>query len=99
MYFEDNKGKYYTIQQLIANGLAFPDMVIININNLVGYSLAEKVIRELVNGGADVNALDDGDETALCRACRKGNVTVVQKLIEHGAEINSNECVLTRMYD
>ena len=38
-----------------------------------------------------MNVLDDGDETALCRACRKGNVPVVQKLIEQGAQINGND--------
>ena len=48
-----------------------------------------------MQGGADVNVLDDGDETALCRACRKGNVTVVQKLIEHGAQINFNDYIHT----
>ena len=40
-----------------------------------------------------MNALDDGDETALCRACKKGNVTVVQTLIRYGAQINFNDYI------
>ena len=35
-----------------------------------------------------MNALDDGNETALYRACRMGNNRVVQLLIENGAQIN-----------
>lgn len=41
-----------------------------------------------VKYGADVNAVDQNDETALAEACRREDVPKVEWLIEHGADVN-----------
>jgi ankyrin repeat protein len=45
----------------------------------------ERVIRLLLEGGADVNAEDEDDETALHMACN-GHETVVRLLLEKRAQ-------------
>lgn len=44
----------------------------------------------LIDSGADTNALDDYEPgiTALQGASRRGNLRVVQMLLEHGADVN-----------
>ncbi|MFQ5809175.1 MAG: ankyrin repeat domain-containing protein [Armatimonadota bacterium] len=48
-------------------------------------------VRELVAGGADVNAKDTGGETGVHRAAGRGDTEVARLLIEHGAEVNAKD--------
>ena len=49
-------------------------------------------IRDLLAQGADVNANNGGDETALQHAAWNGNLEVVKVLIDNGADVNAT-CV------
>ncbi|MES0491875.1 MAG: ankyrin repeat domain-containing protein [Leptospirales bacterium] len=46
------------------------------------------VIRYLTENGADVNAVDERDETALLIASYAGSIKTVRYLIKHGADVN-----------
>lgn len=48
-----------------------------------------KVMTLLLDHGADVNAEDGEDDTALRVACRNGNVPIVMQLLTHKADTNS----------
>jgi ankyrin repeat protein len=52
---------------------------------------AEEAVRALVEGGADVNAANEGEFTALHAAVFRGWNEVVQYLVEHGANINARD--------
>ncbi|MBI4640978.1 MAG: caspase family protein [Candidatus Tectomicrobia bacterium] len=45
-------------------------------------------VNALLNGGADVNAKDKDDRTALMYAAAKGDPAIVQALLDRGAEVN-----------
>ncbi|GAB6020036.1 Ankyrin repeat domain-containing protein 44 [Chamberlinius hualienensis] len=47
-----------------------------------------KLIKKLIENGADVNAVDNYRNTPLLNATRCNNLNVVELLIENGAEIN-----------
>ena len=52
---------------------------------------AEEAVKVLVEGGADVNAINEGDFTALHGAAFRGLNEVVTYLVEHGANINARD--------
>jgi ankyrin repeat protein len=52
---------------------------------------AEAAVRVLVEAGADVNAANEADFTALHAATFRGWNEVVQYLVEHGANINARD--------
>lgn len=52
---------------------------------------AEEVVKLLVEAGADVNAVNEADFTALHGAAMRGLNEVVQYLVEHGANINARD--------
>ena len=52
---------------------------------------AEAAVRVLVEAGADVNATNEADYTALHAATFRGWNEVVQYLVEHGANINARD--------
>ena len=52
---------------------------------------AEDAVRVLVEAGADVNAANEGEFTALHAAVFRGWNEVVQYLVEHGANINARD--------
>ena len=52
---------------------------------------AEEAVRVLVEAGADVNAVNEGEFTALHAAVFRGWNEVVQYLVEHGANINARD--------
>jgi ankyrin repeat protein len=52
---------------------------------------AEEAVKILVDAGADVNAVNEGDFTALHGAAFRGLNEVVQYLVEHGANINARD--------
>src|SRR5262245_27610644 len=45
-------------------------------------------VKELLAGGADVNAKDDKSDTPLHYACFEGRVEVVELLLQKGAELD-----------
>jgi ankyrin repeat protein len=52
---------------------------------------AEAAVKVLVEAGADVNAVNEADYTALHAAAFRGWNEVVQYLVEHGANINARD--------
>ncbi len=53
--------------------------------------IAEAAVKTLVEAGADVNAVNEADFTALHGAAFRGRNEVVQYLVEHGANINARD--------
>ena len=51
----------------------------------------EEIIIELLNDGADINAVDIYDNSALCYAASKGSIQIVKELLNRGAVFNKNE--------
>ena len=47
-----------------------------------------EILEVLINHGADVNAKNDKNATALIKACNKGNVDVMNVLLRAGADLN-----------
>ena len=45
-------------------------------------------VRELVEAGANANAVIDGDGSPLIGAARSGNILIAQYLLDHGADAN-----------
>jgi beta-lactamase regulating signal transducer with metallopeptidase domain len=45
-------------------------------------------VREMVEAGANANAVIDGDGSPLIGAARSGNVAIAQYLLDHGADAN-----------
>jgi len=52
---------------------------------------AEEAVKVLLEAGADINAVNEGDFTALHGAAMRGLNEVVQFLVEHGADINRRD--------
>ncbi len=52
---------------------------------------AEEAVKILVEAGADVNAVNEGDFTALHGAAFRGLDEVIQYLVAHGADINARD--------
>lgn len=53
-----------------------------------GYGRGEAVARLLLDRGANVNQLDDGERTPLHKACASGDEATVRLLIERGAKLS-----------
>jgi len=57
----------------------------------------EKIVKDLVELGFDVNLEDHNGWIPLYCACRKGNLDIVKYLVEHGADINTKNRVIMLM--
>jgi hypothetical protein len=53
--------------------------------------IAEEAVKVVVEAGADVNAANEGEFTALHAAVFRGWNEIVQYLVEHGADINARD--------
>ena len=51
----------------------------------------EEAVKVLVEAGANVNAVNEGDFTALHGAAFRGLNEIIQYLVEHGADINARD--------
>jgi ankyrin repeat protein len=51
----------------------------------------EEAVRVLVEAGANVNAVNEADFTALHGAAFRGLNEIIQYLVEHGADINARD--------
>jgi len=49
----------------------------------------EETLKQFLNEGADVNARDEAENTALHLATRHGHQDIMRLLIEHGANLNA----------
>lgn len=56
----------------------------------IGSNSCVDVVNALLNAGADVNTVANG-QTALIRAAKQGHSEVVQTLIKRGADINATD--------
>ncbi len=62
----------------------------------------ETVVRTFINMGADVDALSDEGDTAMHKAAAKGHIVILELLLDHGANIDSQDnrrSVLTLEYE
>ena len=49
----------------------------------------QELIRTMIDHGADVNAMNEHNETAIMTACRTGNVDALELLLSVGANVNA----------
>ena len=56
------------------------------------------VAKELIQNGADVNAVNSNKETALHFAAHKGHVEVAKVLIQNGADVNAVQKIWTALH-
>ena len=57
----------------------------------VGQNCTKEVIEEIINHGADVNATNKNNRTALMIACHKGNIDVMNLLLNAGANFDISD--------
>lgn len=50
-------------------------------------------VQAMLEAGADVDAVDEGGETALMHATYWGKTSVIAQLIHAGADVNFSECI------
>ena len=48
-----------------------------------------EIMKHLVENGADLNARDENNDTALMKAFQKGRFDIVKYLVENGADVNA----------
>lgn len=68
------------------------DLVNILYHYLVNANLdsRDKKIQNLIENGVDINHKDDNGKSLLHHLCENNEMEAVEKLIEHGADINSS---------
>jgi ankyrin repeat protein len=52
----------------------------------------EKLLKQAIDNGADVNGADESGQTALHFAADRGSIECIQLLIKHGASVNAADC-------
>ena len=52
----------------------------------IWYDISKETLQIIINHGADVNATNKNDETALMIACYKGNIDTINELLNAGAD-------------
>ena len=84
-----NKGKIDVINGLL-DARANPNIADANgctcLHHAAGGDCSKDVLQIIINHGTDVNATTKGKETALMKACKKGNINVVNVLLNAGAD-------------
>ena len=85
------KGNIDAINVLINAG-ADPNIVDANINtclhHVAGLYFCKDVLQAIISYGVDVDATNNNNETALMKACSKGNIDAVNILLNAGADPN-----------
>jgi len=56
-----------------------------------------EVVRKLIAAGADVNALDQCDNSPMCEAASPGHIGVAELLVHNGARVNQPGVYLSRI--
>ena len=88
------KGNKDAIDVLLNNGA---DSNISDVNgdtwlhHAVGGDCGIDVLRKIISYGADVNAVNKSNETALMKACKKGDMDVINVLLNAGTDPNIND--------
>ncbi len=54
----------------------------------------EEIVQELIERGADINAMNNSGITALMSASFNGHIEVVKELIKRGADVNARKTAL-----
>ena len=55
----------------------------------------EQALKQLLNQGADIDARDEAQNTALHLATRQGHQDIMHLLIAHGADVNAQNDYLS----
>ena len=59
------------------------------LNRAVGYKANLRIVQILLENGANIDARDSQDKTALYTACNFENYEIVQELLKHNPEIDA----------
>jgi ankyrin repeat protein len=75
----------------IRQGLAKPKPCLRESGSTLGGQGKTEVVKELINMGANVNALDESDTPILNLTIYNGQLDLARTLIEHGANVNASD--------
>ena len=79
-------GNYAVLNEILETGFTQDDLDDA-LFSAAGWGF-EKIMNLLLLAGADVNTLDNADETPLMYAAENGHTQIVKNLLEHGALVN-----------
>lgn len=87
-----SSGHVSTVKLLLSHGANVNNQGRISLSRALhdaAYGCHREIVRLLIGAGADVNALDERDETMLYTACSNGWIQRAELLIDSGAHVNA----------